>query len=261
MPFHSIPFLNAAPRKKGGTVRQQLPFVAGRLLGLPQSVEALIVTSDLQGVAPLQKTTGKTGLLGLRLVEELQNLAAQGKIPDLSRIGAILAGDLYSAPGGDVRGASGDVREVWEAFSQHFKWVVGVAGNHDHFGTADERDALLNRQNLSLLDGSVVERDGIRLGGVSYIIGNPHRNGRRLQTEFLFSLEFILKQRPDVLILHEGPDGGEGQHGNKLVREKILESPPALVVCGHCHWDDPLAAFGRSQILNSDTWVVVLTRE
>jgi hypothetical protein len=51
---------------------------------------------------------------------------------------AILAGDLYSAPGGDVRGATGDLRSVWSAFADAFAWVVGVAGNHDLFGSERE---------------------------------------------------------------------------------------------------------------------------
>ena len=66
---------------------------------------ALVIASDLQGVA--NAASGETRLVGQVLAEQLTMLAARGSIPPLPRTGVILAGDLYSAPEANQRGASG----------------------------------------------------------------------------------------------------------------------------------------------------------
>ena len=59
-------------------------------------------------------------------------------------MGLLLCGDLYVRPALDARGGLGDVRPVWRAFARHFRWVAGVPGNHDAFGTPSERTAFAN---------------------------------------------------------------------------------------------------------------------
>ncbi len=105
----------------------ELPLLEGEVDVLPSGLDALILTGDLQGIAP-SWSTGSTGLLGVRLAEELVELSEQGVLPYPERTGVVLAGDLYSAPGANIRGASGDVRAVWEAFADAFRWVAGVQG-------------------------------------------------------------------------------------------------------------------------------------
>jgi Icc protein len=262
-PLHEILYLEAAPR--GGSAPRRLPIMRGRVDRLPDGLDALLVASDLQGVAPSWSSGGQSVLLGEVLAEEIERLAGEGIVPPTAAVGAILAGDLYSAPGGDKRGASGDVRDVWLAFASVCRWVVGVAGNHDRFGNEREAGRFRGEPGVHLLDGETVVVDGLRIGGVSLIIGNPAKPGRRSEDDFLDSLQRVLDEQPDIVILHEGPDGNAGQRGNPHIRARLAAGAAALTICGHDHWHEPLAELDtrgreRLQVLNVDARAVLLTR-
>jgi len=257
-PIHYLRYLNAA--RGGGIESQALSFSTAKVTGMPEELDCLVLASDLQGVAPSWREGGANVLLGIQVAEELVTLADAGAIPQPERTGVVLAGDLYSAPGGDTRGATGDVRDVWHAFSESFRWVVGVAGNHDLFGTEKERQRVEALANVDILHGAIVERDGLSMGGVSYIVGNPKKAGRCEESEFFAALDLVLEAEPDLVVLHEGPTGDRGQRGSMAVRQAIGAMPPSLVVCGHRHWDEPTANIGGSQIVNVDARVLLLTR-
>ena len=125
-PVHRFRYASAG--RRGKVESSELAFLMGRSEGLPSGLDALVLTSDLQGVAPSWRQGGESALLGQLVVEELLQLAEAGALPYPERTGVVLAGDLYSAPGGDVRGATGDVRAVWEAFADALRWVAGVRG-------------------------------------------------------------------------------------------------------------------------------------
>ncbi len=261
--IHRLRFLNAA--RGGGVVSEFLEFSTAIVNSLPAGLDALVLTSDLQGVVPSWRNGGANVLLGVAVAEELAELADAQKIPDLANAGVVLAGDLYSAPGGDKRGATGDVREVWEAFSELNRWVVGVPGNHDLYGSSRERERLENLDNVSMLDGSLCVRDDLTIGGVGYVIGNPAKTGRREEGEFLAGLDLVLEKAPDVLVLHEGPHGARDQRGNVFIRSAIESaygrSGECLVVCGHTHWNTPLADLRSGQVVNVDCRVLILLSE
>ena len=66
---------------------------------------------------------------------------------------------------------------------------------------------------------------------------------------------------PHLLVLHEGPDGGEpGLRGKSTVRA-APGGGRVRVICGHAHGDRPLVTldFGP-QLLNVDARVVLLER-
>ena len=86
-----------------------LPFLRGRVEGLPPGVEGLLFTGDLQG------WDGEGRPLGLALPGVLRELAAAGAIPPPSATLVFRLGDLV--PGGR-RGEGGDARPVWEAFRE-----------------------------------------------------------------------------------------------------------------------------------------------
>ncbi|KFE67217.1 hypothetical protein DB31_8570 [Hyalangium minutum] len=131
-----------------------------------------------------------------------------------------------------MRGASGDVRSVWNAFASQFRWVAGVAGNHDTFGTSRERERFLQQPGLYLMDGEVHEVDGLRLGGVSGIIGRTDKPGRRAEADQLKRIQGVLRQEPEVLVLHEGPDFPPGDlRDNSAIREAVEAREELLVVC------------------------------
>ena len=163
----------------------------------------------------------------------------------------MLAGDLYGVPGSLKRGGSGDVGEVWRAFAERFRWVAGVLGNHD----------LLQGNlpmNARLLDNSVAHLDGLRIAGLSGIVGDPKRPNRRSAAEFAGRITALAAGRPDILILHQGPD--RRPHPDPTLADALAGARNLFVVCGHSPWPDPLLAWGEGcQALNVDGRVAVLT--
>lgn len=259
-PIHEWRYLNAAPR--GGTEVNMLPLLRATVDTLPPDVEAVIALSDLQGMAPHPLRDGAAALLGEVLADELAFMGEAGDLPHPSRTGILLAGDLYSNDAANVRGASGDVRDVWNAFAAQFRWVAGVAGNHDTFGSPREHERFRQQPHLHLLDGNVIELEGLRLGGVSYIIGRPDKLGRRDQQAQLERIQEVLLQEPEVLVLHEGPDEPTAElRGTGVIRDVLENLPGPLVICGHAHWDTPLATLAHGvQVLNVDARAVLLQR-
>lgn len=46
--------------------------------------------------------------------------------------------------------------------------------------------------------------------------------------------------RPHILLLHEGPSGGEKQIGHPVISEIIEGNQIPLTICGHKHWTEPM---------------------
>jgi Icc protein len=259
-PVHEWTYLSASPR--GGSELAHFPLLRAAVDTLPEDMEALLVMSDLQGVATHAASEGASALLGEVLAEELALLGDMGELPHPNHVGILLAGDLYSDGAARVRGASGDVRSVWLAFAERFRWVAGVAGNHDTFGTPRERERFSQHAGLHLLDGEVRELDGLRVGGVGGIIGRAGKPERREEADYLEVLGDVLRARPEVLVLHQGPDEPSTERRGSLAIRAALEGrEELLVVCGHSHWDEPLGAVpGGAQVLNVDARAVLLQR-
>lgn len=239
-PFFRLRYLNAA--RGGGTESQLLPFHRGTVDVLPSPLEALVLTADLQGVVP-DPLTREAVLLGVAVVDALTEL----DVPPLESCGALLAGDLYSVPEANRRGGFGDVKPVWSAFASRFRWVAGVAGNHD------DVTRVKNLPNTDVLDVNVIERDGLRIGGVGLIAGNPNKPGRRSEQEQLEGLELVMSANPHLVVLHEGPSGPEGFPGNA-----DLDTGTTFTVCGHVHWPSARWADDAS-VVNVCERVLVLT--
>lgn len=223
---------------------------------------ALIVTGDLQAREVQRKDGTPSRLLGVALAEELLTLAELGELPPTSDTGVILTGDYYCDPD-PTRGASGDVRAVWEAFASHYGFVTGVEGNHDTFGDARQRAAFLSGPGHRLLDAKVIDVCGLRIGGVGGVVGNPERPNRRNADHYSLAVRAVTRSRPDVLVVHESPAIPElGLIGNDRLREDLDSAPPMLVCCGHVHWDTALTTLGSiSVILNADERCVVLIQK
>ncbi len=249
--IREVHYLNASSR--GSTEVERLPILRGSLAApLGGELDALIICSDLQGIVPGPQ--GRSELLGMHVAAALEQLAFDGAIPQAKRSGVILAGDLFSVPAANKRGGYGNVAPVWAAFAESFAWVAGVAGNHD-----DISDVPALGATVHLLDGEVVVLDGLRIGGVGGIIGNPRKPGRRSEADQLRTLEHVIGLGVDVLVVHEGPHGDDGQRGNPVIRAAIEAGEVGFTVCGHDHWRAPLAAHRHGQILNVDARAVVLT--
>src|SRR5579871_1297296 len=133
-------------------------------------------------------------------------------------------------------------------------------------GTATSR--VSRTPGLHVLDGEVRELDGLHVGGVRGIMGNPSRLNRQAPETFIEKIEVALDGRSNVLLLHEGPDAVDGSgkalRGSADIRialERAGPRKPPLVVCGHSWWPVPLVELAEGvQVLKVDGRVVVLER-
>ena len=251
-PLHSIPYRNARPG--GGQELNHLPVLEAEVDVLPEGLEAVLATADLQAreVVPGRR------LLGEVLAAECVALAEIGRLPPPDRVGVLLAGDFYTDATAMVRGSSGDVRSVWETMSYDFGWVAGVPGNHDELGDLNQRTA----GNLHVLDNKEIRLGGLRIAGLGGIVGNPQRPHRRSEDDYCRDIHRLITIEPDVLVLHESPGVPEQRlRGSAVVRESIAFATKTLIVCGHSHWRVPFVDLpGGPQVLNVDSRCVVLRR-
>lgn len=241
-----------------GVERNFLPITIGYVEGMPPELEGLIIASDLQGKVKNPQTR-ELRLLGEVLPETLSLIIEIELGLNPLKFGAVLAGDMFAML--EKRGGLGDVIPVWEAFWGEFKWVAGVAGNHDRFG--EEPEDLVRfrkRARMHLLEGRVTKLDGLHLGGVSGIIGPTNKPNRLSPDDFIDQLLQVQAQAPKLVVLHEGPDAPDSaEAGNSLVRECLEMGEPSLVVCGHRHWNEPLQVLQNGvQVLNSDARCFIL---
>ena len=251
-PFFSLPHRTSGPA--GAPLHNRLPFYRAYATSLPSHVKSLVLTSDLQG----REAGGQNWLLGVPVAEALLALSREGVIPAPDAV--FLCGDLYDYPECRKRGGTGPVDEVFQAFSAITPEVVGVLGNHDQI---EYPEALPD--NTTVLDGEVVGVLGnLNVGGVSGIVGNPNRNQRRTEDDFLAALESVTDQAPDILLLHQGPTDPEraNRRGDPGVALSLETGFQGLTVFGHTRWGWPwLISLGEGQALNVDGRVVVVLPE
>lgn len=263
-PIHFVPCWVPPPshlRNCGGPglLSQPMAVLEATAAELPDNLDAIFLTSDLQGFTNFG---GEMTLMGLALPSELA-LFVEIYRPEwrLDRIGAVLCGDLFALE--NRRGGMGDSLPVWQAFRDTFRWVAGVSGNHDIIGNENRGVAKLKFEpGIHHLDGAMAQVDGLRIGGVSGIIGPPRKFNRREAPDFLAALKKVVVKKPDLLLLHEGPDFPEKDWmGNPAIRETLEAGPPTTVVFGHDQWPEALQALPNgTQLLNVDHRVVVVSR-
>lgn len=261
VPVLEIPFLNAG-RGPGDFFVDRLPVHLGQVTGLPEELDALIATADLQGRETFQEAMGgPIRLLGEVLPERL----AADILPALNlspaRTGVILAGDFFTVPNLDRRGGSGDVSSVWQAFARQFKWVAGVAGNHDLFGHSPAPARRISA-NSHYLDAELVTLDGLSIAGIGGIVGNPEKPHRSTEKDLVEQIERLSVSAPRLFVMHDGPDDPvRGQRGSPVIRQALERVEPTLLVRGHAHWNEPCAVLSnRTQVLNVDCRVAILRR-
>lgn len=234
-PIHLISYLQAGAN--GKTKVTQLPILEAVADKLPPSLSALVCTGDLQGVGITHQFEQPPQLLGEILADELSILLEMRGVSPL-RTGIVLVGDFYSAPQADQRGASGDVRCVWNAFRERFRWVAGVLGNHDQIGsTTHDLQVFLQKPNLYFLDGNSYSIDGLLVAGVSGIIGNPAKTLRRSTNDYLATLELLKRANPDLIVLHQSPSVARfGCLGSDELGALYEQHTYPLTICGHVSW-------------------------
>lgn len=259
-PLASFRFQNAA-RRGGVPTVERIEVLHAECTGIPATLDGIIAAADLQGLEHWETARGKPPRL---MGEVIPKLLVDQVLPGLNlraeKTGIFLCGDLYTVPGATKRGGTGDVTEVWDAFGSAFRWVAGVAGNHDTFG-ADQNTDPRFPEECRFLDGNSTMLDGLKIAGIGGIIGSPQRVRRRTEDDYCEMLENLLRATPaDVVLMHDGPDGpGSRQKGSPAIRAILNDLAPSLVIRGHSHWETPLVSLNQStQVLNVDGRIVVL---
>lgn len=258
-PLETVPYVSAAPGSQG-IIYGGLPIYLGEMQGLPVEVEALIVASDLQGIA-LSDSGGYGDMLAGEKVagtlEELFPLYLPGIRPE--KVLVCLCGDLYGDTA--VRGASGDPLPVWRAFRRRFGTVLGVNGNHDLLTPEGEAE-LASTPGIHLFaEPGMLKHEDLLIAGLGGVTGRADRPNRTPENEYLEVLKGLLQRGPDLLLLHQSPDLPEaGQPGHAGIRGRLAAGPEVLVCSGHVHWNQPLAELANGvQLLNTDGRVLVFT--
>ena len=234
-----------------------LPIYLGTIEDLTTTeLDYLIIASDLQGNVIKKEVPI---LLG-EVLPDFLKLLFEIHFPtiDHQRVGVLLCGDLYARL--DKRGGLGDVKNVWQAFNQHFGFVAGVAGNHDDFGDNNAFEQFKSTEDIYYLDGQIKKIAGLNIGGISGIIGRPTKPFRKEESSHLKMLGKLLRKQPDILLLHEGPNHLDPRmKGNEDIRKVIERSQKTVICCGHNHWKQTLVEKENgTQIINADAKCIIL---
>lgn len=138
--------------------------------------------------------------------------------------------------------------------------MVGIGGNHDYFGMEEELQEFKNEDDIYYFDKGTNYIDGIKVSGISGIIGNPLKVNRISIEEYLEALDSILLDKPDMLLLHQTPEISNcNLKGNAEIGELLQQRNSTLAFCGHIHWDEALIELDNgTQILNIDKRVFIL---
>lgn len=104
--------------------------------------------------------------------------------------------------------------------------MVGVNGNHDVLEVPGQLP-----ENARVLDESFVEIAGLKIGGVGGVIGDAKLHLRRTEADFLTSLKNVTLRRPDIVLLHQGPDDPAlDRRGDPMVRQSFETGYKGLTV-------------------------------
>lgn len=252
-PFHVLPYLVS---QSLNAARGELPFFRAFVDELPDTVDAILATGDLQGVVD---AGGTTVALGEALPQAIERLRSDGLLPARERTAAIVAGDLHAGAGEE------DVLPVWLAIERVCRWVAGVAGNHDRLGpvaTLEAARRALSGTSAYFLDGTTATVDGVRIGGLCGIVGLNEGWWLRSEDAYNAALGALMTQACDLLVLHDGPNVvGTKLPGWPSVRRTLEAGPRVLVIRGHDYWPGPVQELAnRTQVLNVEGRVVVLQR-
>jgi 3',5'-cyclic-AMP phosphodiesterase len=240
-------------------LKYDLPIILAQIDDLPEGLDALILTSDLQGLV----VNGEhKQLVGEALPEFLSLFLSLELQLDPQKTGVILAGDFFATL--DSRGGLGDVRLVWRTFRDHFRWVVGVGGNHDDFGqNMNELPSFRREKGVYYLENEEITVDNLHFGGLSGIIGENNKHLRIPEVTFAKHFQKRINNRPDLLLSHQNPWHKSTPHkGGQCLLKALSSAPGQLLVCGHAIWEEPFFELKNgAQVLNVGERVFVLMKK
>lgn len=205
-----------------------------------------LATADLQG----REKHDSNRLLGELVADEIIALQELDILPAFDF--CTLCGDFYDYPDLRKLGGTGDVTPAINALSKTASHTFAVLGNHDEI----QNDEL--NPDVTILDGTSGTASSCTIAGVSGIVGDPKRNNRKTETDFLAAVDRCLTSGTDILMLHQGPKGPtEAERGFEAINELLKKKrSQLLVVFGHCHWPAPFHRAGHNLYCNVDSRVL-----
>ena len=189
--------------------------------GLPEDLDAILVTSDLQYYDRRDVNEGERVLSGHIVAQEMAGAGRGGNV-------SVAGPDRCYSGRGSLCGAGAEQNVVgkgtWRRFGnrsrKRFRWVVGVAGNHDLFAGRGESfgNVFRNHPNVYPLHGEHADVDGLKIGGVSGILGSREKAWRTPIPEYRELMQLVMSDPLDILVLHMTPSVPDmGLKGDSLV--------------------------------------------
>lgn len=194
-PFAQIRHHNALPRRQGPAV-EHLSVQRAEVDALPAGLDALVATSDLQGRG-ITASDDDPPLLGEVLAEWWATSAQQGLVPDPARTGMLLCGDLWAHPASI--NAAGRATSVpygrpcpGPSDGSQASWATTTCSTSARTAASDHLRRAPFSANAHVLDGTVCDVDGLRVAGVSGLIGDPRLLHRRESPAYRALLERLI---------------------------------------------------------------------
>ncbi len=93
----------------------------------------------------------------------------------------------------------------------------------------------------------------MQIEGFSGIVGRETWNQRKNEARFRDAMKKTADLRPDVLLLHQGPDDASNrQPGAPFIQAFLERNGSSVVFFGRCHGQVPMIEIGAHQVLNVD---------
>jgi len=245
-----------------------LPITSAAVSGLPDPLDALILTAGLHGIRGIPESVPACPV-GIAAAIWLDSMSSAGTLPPGNRTGVVLAGGFWPTSGEAHGDDAGGTISVWRAFRKCSKWVVGVAGDGDlldPLGTGPQSHTA--GKGLFLLDGDSIDVDALTIGGFG---AGTSRTDRSLESDdcieasrlhHIQALETLSSAGLDILVLPWAPPtDSAGRSRSPELRRCLEDLPPTVVVSGLPLWDSPLTTLQNgTQVLNVTNRVVALRR-
>ncbi len=110
----------------------------------------------------------------------------------------------------------------------------------------------------------IIEIEGLLIGGLTGIIGNPQKNFRWQEEDYLKALSKLLREKPHILLTHLSPAVAElNLQGDERLNIILENGHETILFCGHSYWNynNVYKMKNGTQILNADKKVFILIKE
>lgn len=164
----------------------------------------------------------------------------------------------------------GDMSGTDDLSTQYYQQLADLAhnfyfvqGNHDMPDKNKVCNTLKNRDSTNCmvdLDVNIdVQKTDIgKIGGVNGIICTKSKNHPyKLESSLFLKKLLKLKDKVDVLLLHDTPKHSENVIGNKDLWNSVKVVKPNICVYGHCHHKEVYYFVNNIHLFNVDSRIVI----